>query len=73
MQEYSEEIERLKRDLLCAREKNGVYLASETYQWVNVEECERACQWGSECGEKEVESKVGNERIFVEIAQEDNL
>ena len=32
LQEYSEEIERLKRDLLCAREKNGVYLASETYQ-----------------------------------------
>ncbi|XP_045585381.2 kinesin-like protein KIF11 [Procambarus clarkii] len=30
--EYSEEIERLRRDLMAMREKNGVYLAHENYQ-----------------------------------------
>lgn len=32
LQEYTEEIERLKRDLAAARDKNGVYLSSENYQ-----------------------------------------
>ncbi|CAF4881148.1 unnamed protein product [Pieris macdunnoughi] len=31
LKEYSEEIDRLKRDLQAARDKNGVYLANETY------------------------------------------
>lgn len=31
LKEYSEEIDRLKRDLEAAREKNGIYLAEETY------------------------------------------
>jgi kinesin family member 11 len=31
LKEYSEEIDRLKRDLMAAREKNGIYLASDTY------------------------------------------
>lgn len=31
LQEYTEEIERLRRDLEAAREKNGVYLAQENY------------------------------------------
>lgn len=33
-QEYTEEIERLKRDLTSAREKNGVYISVENYEWV---------------------------------------
>ncbi|XP_072280970.1 kinesin-like protein KIF11 [Pyxicephalus adspersus] len=32
IKEYTEEIERLKRDLAAAREKNGVYLTSENYE-----------------------------------------
>lgn len=32
IKEYTEEIERLKRDLSAAREKNGVYLSSENYE-----------------------------------------
>ncbi|XP_071987108.1 kinesin-like protein KIF11 isoform X2 [Engystomops pustulosus] len=32
IKEYTEEIERLKRDLAAAREKNGVYLSSENYE-----------------------------------------
>uniref|UniRef100_A0A8C5MP65 Kinesin family member 11 n=1 Tax=Leptobrachium leishanense TaxID=445787 RepID=A0A8C5MP65_9ANUR len=32
IKEYTEEIERLKRDLASAREKNGVYLSSENYE-----------------------------------------
>lgn len=31
LKEYSEEIDRLKRDLNAAREKNGIYLATDTY------------------------------------------
>lgn len=34
MQEYTEEIERLKRDLAAAREKNGVYISIENYEYV---------------------------------------
>ena len=31
MQEYTEEIERLKRDLYAAREKNGIFLSAENF------------------------------------------
>lgn len=31
LQEYTEEIERLKRDLYAAREKNGIFLSAENY------------------------------------------
>uniref|UniRef100_A0A182PQD4 Kinesin motor domain-containing protein n=1 Tax=Anopheles epiroticus TaxID=199890 RepID=A0A182PQD4_9DIPT len=31
IKEYTEEIDRLKRDLMAARDKNGIYLAEETY------------------------------------------
>lgn len=34
MQEYTEEIERLRRDLAAAREKNGVYISLENYEYV---------------------------------------
>lgn len=32
LREYTEEIDRLKRDLIAAREKNGIYLATDTYE-----------------------------------------
>lgn len=32
IKEYTEEIERLKKDLAAARDKNGVYLSSDNYQ-----------------------------------------
>ncbi|XP_036591588.1 kinesin-like protein KIF11 [Trichosurus vulpecula] len=35
IKEYTEEIERLKRDLAAAREKNGVYLSDENYKALN--------------------------------------
>lgn len=31
-QEYTEEIERLKKDLYAAREKNGIFLSAENYE-----------------------------------------
>lgn len=34
-QEYTEEIEKLKKDLMAAREKNGIYIAEENYQYVH--------------------------------------
>ena len=33
-QEYTEEIDRLKRDLSCAREKNGIYVSEERFAYV---------------------------------------
>ncbi|XP_058154762.1 kinesin-like protein KIF11 [Dasypus novemcinctus] len=35
IKEYTEEIERLKRDLAAAREKNGVYLSEENFRAMN--------------------------------------
>lgn len=35
LKEYSEEIDRLKRDLMASRSKNGIYLAEETYAEMN--------------------------------------
>lgn len=32
VKEYTEEIERLKRDLAATRDKNGVYLSAENYE-----------------------------------------
>ena len=32
LKEYTEEIERLRRDLMANREKNGVFLANDNYQ-----------------------------------------
>lgn len=32
IKEYTEEIERLKRDLAAAREKNGVYISEENFR-----------------------------------------
>uniref|UniRef100_A0A8C3RP43 Kinesin-like protein n=1 Tax=Chelydra serpentina TaxID=8475 RepID=A0A8C3RP43_CHESE len=35
IKEYTEEIERLKRDLAAAREKNGIYISAENYEALN--------------------------------------
>ncbi|XP_038620543.1 kinesin-like protein KIF11 [Tachyglossus aculeatus] len=35
IKEYTEEIERLKRDLAAAREKNGMYISVESYEAMN--------------------------------------
>ncbi|CAH6961886.1 kinesin-like protein KIF11 isoform X1 [Phodopus roborovskii] len=35
IKEYTEEIERLKRDLAAVREKNGVYISEETFRAMN--------------------------------------
>ncbi|RMX41272.1 hypothetical protein pdam_00012372, partial [Pocillopora damicornis] len=37
IKEYTEEIEKLKKDLLAAREKNGVYIAEENYHAMQQE------------------------------------
>lgn len=37
IKEYTEEIDRLKRDLMAARDKNGVYMAEETYNQMNYQ------------------------------------
>ena len=37
MQEYTEEIERLRKDLQASRDKNGIYLAQENYDAMQTE------------------------------------
>lgn len=37
LKEYTEEIDRLKRDLMAARDKNGVFMAEETYNQMNYQ------------------------------------
>ena len=32
--EYTEEIERLKRDLFASREKSGIYVSAENYRFL---------------------------------------
>lgn len=49
LKEYTEEIDRLKRDLMAARDKNGIYLAEETYNDM---------QYKLECQNKELNEKV---------------
>ena len=36
IKEYTEEIKRLKRDLTATRDKHGVYLSSENFEWVTI-------------------------------------
>ncbi|KPJ15498.1 Kinesin-like protein KLP2 [Papilio machaon] len=41
LKEYAEEIDRLKRDLQAARDKNGVYLANETFTEIMLKQEEQ--------------------------------
>ncbi|XP_052894943.1 kinesin-like protein Klp61F [Anopheles moucheti] len=70
IKEYTEEIDRLKRDLMAARDKNGIYLAEETYNEM---------VYKSEAATKELNDKsalikalkedlVKKESIFNEVA-----
>ena len=36
MQEYTDEIEKLKKDLLATRDKNGIYISPENYASVTL-------------------------------------
>ncbi|KAG8041438.1 hypothetical protein G9C98_002731 [Cotesia typhae] len=58
IKEYTEEIERLKRDLLATRERNGVYLSSEDY--------DRLVANNNSQG-KEIEEKIQ----FIKVLQEE--
>lgn len=50
LKEYTEEIDKLKRDLNAAREKNGIYLASDTYNDI---------LYKMETQQKELNEKIG--------------
>lgn len=50
LKEYTEEIDRLKRDLNAAREKNGIYLATDTYNDI---------LYKMETQQKELNEKIG--------------
>lgn len=57
LKEYTEEIERLRRDLLATREKNGVYLAQE-----NFNEMQTTIEFQS----KELEEKINHIKALEE-------
>ncbi|XP_067210795.1 kinesin-like protein Klp61F [Linepithema humile] len=60
LKEYTEEIERLRRDLLAARERNGVYLAQENYNEI---------QALIENQTKEIEEKINFIRVLKETME----
>ncbi|OXU30307.1 hypothetical protein TSAR_015423 [Trichomalopsis sarcophagae] len=60
LKEYTEEIERLRRDLLATRERNGVYLAQESYNDM---------QSTIEVQSKEIEEKINHIKALEETMQ----
>lgn len=60
LKEYTEEIERLRRDLLAARERNGVYLAHENYNEM---------QTLIENQTKEIEEKITHIKVLKETME----
>lgn len=61
LKEYTEEIERLRRDLLASRERNGVYLAQENYNEI---------QALIENQTKEIEEKINYIKVLQETMEE---
>ncbi|XP_015172129.1 PREDICTED: bipolar kinesin KRP-130-like [Polistes dominula] len=57
LKEYTEEIERLRRDLLATRERNGVYLAQDNYNEM---------QSLIECQGREIEEKINHIKVLEE-------
>lgn len=65
LKEYTEEIDKLKRDLEATREKNGVYLASETYTEM---------QYQIETNNREISEKTAHIRALKEdLEKRENL
>ncbi|XP_072756938.1 kinesin-like protein Klp61F isoform X1 [Anoplolepis gracilipes] len=60
LKEYTEEIERLRRDLLAARERSGVYLALENYNEM---------QLLIENQNKEIEEKITHMKVLKETME----
>jgi len=60
LKEYTEEIERLRRDLLAARERNGVYLAQDNYNEM---------QSLIENQSKEIEEKITHIKVLKETME----
>ena len=60
LKEYTEEIERLRRDLLASRERNGVYLAQENYNEM---------QMLIENQNKEIEEKITHIKVLKEAME----
>ncbi|EZA46823.1 Bipolar kinesin, partial [Ooceraea biroi] len=60
LKEYTEEIERLRRDLLANRERNGVYLAQENYNEM---------QTLIENQTKEIEEKITHIKVLQETME----
>lgn len=60
LKEYTEEIERLRRDLLASRERNGVYLAQDNYNEM---------QTLIENQSKEIEEKISHIKVLKETME----
>ncbi|XP_075072250.1 kinesin-like protein KIF11 [Mixophyes fleayi] len=72
IKEYTEEIERLKRDLAAAREKHGVYLSSENYEQLQGKilcQEEQVTEFTEKIGALEEELKRITE-LFIESKKE---
>ena len=61
LNQYTEEIERLRKDLLATRERNGVYLAGENYNEMKALISQQT---------KEIEEKINHIKALEETVQE---
>jgi len=68
LKEYTEEIERLRRDLMASREKNGVYLANDNYQSLLVQIESQAQEITEKIGQIKAmkEEMEKNESVYIE-------
>lgn len=61
MKQYTEEIEKLRRDLLASRDRNGVYLADENYREMETLISRQT---------KEIEEKINHIKALEKIMQD---
>lgn len=61
LKQYTTEIERLRRDLLATRERNGVYVANDNYNEMQILISQQT---------KEIEEKINNIKALEKIIQD---
>ncbi|KAJ8406880.1 hypothetical protein AAFF_G00291560 [Aldrovandia affinis] len=69
IKEYTEEIERLKRDLATARDKNGVYLSGDTFT-MKLSTLEYASRAMNILNKPEVNQKLTKRTLIKEYTEE---
>ena len=72
LKEYTEEIERLRKDLMASREKNGVFLENSNYQSMIAKQEATEGELAEKLGQLKAleEEKAKKEEMFAEVSAE---